>query len=74
MNEFKKSNLVFCVNDVVQSEQFGEMLLQYTEGLVQGSMSQGMYTAKASGVLISTNDTEVARYFINFLKGPHVHV
>ena len=60
-SQSEKSNLVFSINDVINKEQFGEMLLQYTEGLMQGSLSKGMGTPKASGVLISTNVKEVAR-------------
>ena len=48
-------NLVNCINDVVNTNMLAEHLLQYHEGLLQGSMTQGLSTPKACGLLLSSN-------------------
>ncbi len=58
---FGQSNLVYSIDDVKSSDQMSEFLLTYHGGLITGSLSHGLNTPKASGLLLSSNSRETER-------------
>eukprot|EP00795_Rhopilema_esculentum_P013946 gene13946-4904_t len=56
-----RSTLLMHLNDIKSMESLSEFLLQFHEGLLQGSVKQGLQSARLCGMTVSTNDVETQR-------------
>eukprot|EP00794_Sanderia_malayensis_P021119 gene21119-23190_t len=56
------TKFVIHINDIKRVESIDEFLLQFHEGLQQGSKTGGMAVPMASAITVSSNDSETTRY------------
>eukprot|EP00794_Sanderia_malayensis_P016488 gene16488-18128_t len=55
------TKFIIHINDIKRVESIDEFLLQFHEGLQQGSKTGGMAVSMASAIAVSSNDSETTR-------------